>query len=920
MRNAATGPTSENTPPEPPRARYLHLTRAAQSRYDLPPARFGLHGRVLHLSATDARDWAHRISQGRAGGEGAAPVTAGELLAAVALHELMHVLVAASTQAGAPYAGALARALAATEAATGTTGLSDLAAAFEAAFITASAAGRAGPTGSVHTGSEPAGALLLEELTVLGFARRNPALASLAELYHAPAVTESGAHATALAQVRRVLSRRPADGAWAQLAAALLPEEPGVAPTLYRLLAYPQHAAPRSLAEQLRLALHIWGPLLGAPYGAALNQAARALDALVEEEKRYAGPPAAPPEPVPPTLVGLGEPEAYSQDADWMPGTVLVAKSTYVWLAQLSERYGRPVRTLDDVPDEALAELAGFGFNALWLIGVWWRSTASRIIKRLRGQPDALASAYSVRDYVVAPELGGEEALQRLRERAASHGLRLASDMVPNHTAIDSTWVMERPEWFVQVSQPPYPGYSFTGPDLSTDPRVSIRIEDHYYDGSDAAVVFQRVDTHSGEARYLYHGNDGTALPWNDTAQLDFTQAAVRRAVIDATVDVARRFPLIRLDAAMTLARKHVRRLWHPPPGEGGAVPSRAALALSQAEFDALMPGEFWRELVDEVAERAPGTMLLAEAFWLMEVYFVRSLGMNRVYNSAFMHMTMNEDNAGYRRYLKRFLEQAPQVLARFVNYMSNPDEESAAEQFGTGDKAFGVATLMATLPGLPMFGHGQVEGLAEKYGMEFARPRTNEAPLDWHVDRHRSAVAPLLRRRRLFAGSERFRLYDLVLASGGVAEDAFVFSNGHGSERALVAYNNSPRAVAGRVKLSAPTLRADGAVVSEDVAAALGVEPGAESGAQPGVVVLTDMFGVELRLPAEELLSGGLPLELAPYEARVFLAVRTEPEVTPEEALPRGRRRSERRAFNLALTTGRRGVAARRRRARHRR
>ena len=41
-------------------------------------------------------------------------------------------------------------------------------------------------------------------------------------------------------------------------------------------------------------------------------------------------------------------------------------------------------------------------------------------------------------------------------------------------------------------------------------------------------------------------------------------------------LEVARRFPIIRFDAAMTLARRHVQRLWFPVPGTGGAIPSRA--------------------------------------------------------------------------------------------------------------------------------------------------------------------------------------------------------------------------------------------------------------------------------------------------------------------------------------------------------
>ena len=57
----------------------------------------------------------------------------------------------------------------------------------------------------------------------------------------------------------------------------------------------------------------------------------------------------------------------------------------------------------------------------------------------------------------------------------------------------------------------------------------------------------------TGDARYIYHGNDGTSMPWNDTAQLNYLNPAVREAVIQTILEVARRFPIIRFDAAMTL-------------------------------------------------------------------------------------------------------------------------------------------------------------------------------------------------------------------------------------------------------------------------------------------------------------------------------------------------------------------------------
>ena len=168
------------------------------------------------------------------------------------------------------------------------------------------------------------------------------------------------------------------------------------------------------------------------------------------------------------------------------------------------------------------------------------------------------------------------------------------------------------------------------------------------------------------------------------------------------------------------------------------------------------MPVEFWREVVDRVAAEIPGTLLLAEAFWLLEGYFVRTLGMHRVYNSAFMHMLRDEDGKGYRKVIKETIEFDPEILKRYVNFMSNPDEKTALEQFGKGDKYFGVATVLATLPGLPMLGHGQIQGFGEKYGMEFRRATLDEQPDPWLVERHEREIFPLLHRRAWFAEAHR--------------------------------------------------------------------------------------------------------------------------------------------------------------------
>lgn len=577
--------------------------------------------------------------------------------------------------------------------------------------------------------------------------------------------------------------------------------------TLFESLRAPAKASPDSLEGQLQYILDNWSGFLPQDI---IEKLVFAAD-IIKEEKQKSGLGSAP-NIVPqfgkfPTGSDADEreTESFSHDADWMSNVVIIAKSTHVWLGQLSKKYQRSIRYLSDIPDEELDRLAGWGFTSLWLIGIWQRSPASQTIKQKMGNPEAASSAYSLHDYVISDDLGGDAAWKNLRDRAAQRGIRLASDMVPNHVGLFSKWVLEHPDWFIQVSNPPWPGYSFNGPDLSSDDRTAVMIEDGYWDHRDAAVVFKRVDKWTGETRYIYHGNDGTGLPWNDTAQLDFTIAEVREAVIKTILHVAGMFPIIRFDAAMTLAKKHFQRLWFPRPGDGGAIPSRTEHGMSRVDFDSVFPVEFWREVVDRVAAEEPDTLLLAEAFWLMEGYFVRTLGMHRVYNSAFMNMLKSEDNAKYRQTIKNVVEFSPEILKRFVNFMNNPDELSAAEQFGKGDKYLGVTVMMVTMPGLPMFGHGQIEGFTEKYGMEYRRAYWDEAIDEDLVQQHESKIFPLMRRRNLFSGVDNFYLYDFRTADGNTDQNVFAWSNRAGDERAIIIYNNAYNRTVGSIHISSP-------------------------------------------------------------------------------------------------------------------
>jgi glycosidase len=783
----------------------FHIDREVRREYGLNKSLFALTGNVILTNIRQARELAAKFNA-KQDPNGGRYVRAGELYVMGLIDEILHYVVSLYRTQVQP--DAFDTCLKRLETNLGENKTNGLLIAFSEQF----------PPKPVYTGekivpeylesseeNESCRSLSLEETMMLSLANLNPAFKPFNFLFDDKDLSKHTVYPDAIEELKAHFKELPTFGPDGQ--------------SLWDMLRAPALASD-TLSGQLDYMRKHWGLLIEKFASRMLI----GLDTIREEEKpSFFGP--GPSQVM--SFAGLDEYERFSPDQEWMPNTVLIAKSTLVWLFQISQKYGKEINRLDQIPDEELDELARRGFTGLWLIGLWERSNASKTIKQWTGNPEAAASAYSLYDYDIAGELGGWGALCSLRERCLRRGIRLGSDMVPNHTGIDSRWMVEHPDRFLQLPHPPFPTYNYNCGNLSGRDDITVQIEEHYFSRSDAAVVFKRIDNRTGETRYIYHGNDGTSMPWNDTAQIDFLNPEAREAVIRTIVGVCQQFSIVRFDAAMTLAKRHIQRLWFPIPGHGGAIASRAEHAISTDEFNRRIPNEFWREVVDRCAAEAPHTLLLAEAFWMMEGYFVRTLGMHRVYNSAFMNMLKNEENQKYRATIKNTLEFDPEILKRFVNFMNNPDEDTAVAQFGKGDKYFGICTLLVTMPGLPMFGHGQIEGFEEKYGMEYRRSYRDEQADGYLVGRHEREIFPLMKRRALFSGSAEFRLFDLYCENGSVNENVFAYTNrawiNGREEKMLIFYNNSYYETAGWINVSDPAIpQSDGSKRRDKLHAAL--------------------------------------------------------------------------------------------------
>jgi hypothetical protein len=289
---------------------------------------------------------------------------------------------------------------------------------------------------------------------------------------------------------------------------------------------------------------------------------------------------------------------------------------------------------------------------------------------------DVVGSPYAIHRYEVDATLGGPDALAVLRERFRQLGLRLVLDFVPNHLAIDHTWLAEYPNRFVHA-----------GADrLAREPQ-------NYFT--------REID---GMPRIFAHGRDPNYNGWTDTVQLDYRTRETRGALRELLAGIADQCDGIRCDMAMLVIRDVFVRTW------GG-------------EFDP-PHADFWSEAIATVKAKHPGFLVIGEVYWDLEAR-LQQLGFDYTYDKPLYDRLVDADAESIRAHLRASFE----YQRRLTRFIENHDEPRAVTVFGR-ERSRAAAVAALTVPGMRLVHQGQIEGRRVRTPVQLGRRRSEPSDL----------------------------------------------------------------------------------------------------------------------------------------------------------------------------------------------
>lgn len=338
--------------------------------------------------------------------------------------------------------------------------------------------------------------------------------------------------------------------------------------------------------------------------------------------------------------------------------------NTRLWLKRLETKHGQQF-TLDTVPVSYWQDYKALGFDAIWLLGVWKTGFKSKEIAQnfpdinesiakvypQYSREDIAASPFSIYDYSVADDLGGDDGILKLKETLNGLGISLLLDYVGNHLAVDHPKTISNPDFFINTgtNEPP----------------------------EDKKSWFFKTEN----GVYIAHGKDPYFPSWTDTSQLNYFNPDARRYMLDCLKQVAALCDGVRCDMAMLSLNKVHSDIWGQFLG-GYPAPQ----------------DEFWKEAVSQIREIKPDFVFIAEVYWGLE-WEIQEMGFDYTYDKI-LYDRLRYSTA---ENIKGHLTAEHLYQKRSIRFIANHDEEVAIKAFGR-EKSFAAAALISTISGARMY------------------------------------------------------------------------------------------------------------------------------------------------------------------------------------------------------------------------
>lgn len=319
------------------------------------------------------------------------------------------------------------------------------------------------------------------------------------------------------------------------------------------------------------------------------------------------------------------------------PETTVSADTAWVATSALYEVFVQDFSPSGDFRGvmNGLDRIQQAGANVLWLMPIHPRGILER--------KGVLGSPYAARDFrAIDSAFGSAADFRALIDSVHARGMKLIIDFVPNHTAVDNVWVAEHPDFYVRDS---------------------------------AGKLITPIN------------NEGKPTDWTDVAELDYGNAALRRAIVDEMSWWLREFNLdgFRVDVA------------------------------------GFVPYDFWREAVPALRAAVPRPILLLAEWGDAEMHRV---GFDLTYGwSSYSRLKAVWDSAPASSFVEQVLADLDSVpQGGRLRFTTNHDETAwdapPVKRFKSASGARAAFVAMALLPGRPLLYNGQEVESAQQLGL----------------------------------------------------------------------------------------------------------------------------------------------------------------------------------------------------------